>query len=295
MEVGSAKAVGADPSAARCGAPALPLLGLVNEAERAGGEVNVRVRALGVERGRQHLLVNGEDRLEHARRTSPSLQVADIALGRAEPDAGALRRPKDFGQALDLGAITDAGTRAVGLDQRTCGRVKPGIAPGPLNCENLADRVGRGDSLALAVGRGAHATDDRVNRVAVALGIFQPFEQEDRAALAHHKAVGPIAKGAGAGGTERANLAELHKGRRPHIAVDAAGQHGVHSVIGEQFHSGVDGGEGRCAGGVGDKVRAAQVQQVGYAPSHNIRQFARHRVLGDLRERPIHLVVELRD
>ena len=183
----------------------------------------------------------------------------------------------------------------MGLDHGAGGRVESGVAPGPLNGENLADRVGRGDALALAVGRGAQATDDRVDRIAVALGIFQALEQENRAALAHHKAVGPIAEGAGAGSAERADLAELHKGGRPHVAVDAAGQHGVHPVIGEQFHGGVDSGEGGGAGGIGDKVRAAQVQQVGHAPGHDIRQLAGHRVLGDLRQRAIHLGVELRD
>ena len=96
MKVGAAEAVGADPGAARRVTPALPRRSLVDEAERAGGEVDVRVRALGVERGRQHLLVNREDRLEHAGRAGPGLQVADIALGRAEPDAAALGRPKDF-------------------------------------------------------------------------------------------------------------------------------------------------------------------------------------------------------
>ena len=295
VEVSAAESVGADSGAARGGAPTLPLLSLVDEAERAGGEINVRVWSLGVERGRQHLLVNGENRLEHTCRTGPSLQVADIALGRAKPDAAAFRHPKDLTQTLDFGQVADAGAGAVGLDQRTGSRIKPGIAPGSLDGVDLTDRVGCGDALALAVGRGSQATDDRVDRIAVALGIFQALEQENRAALAHHKAIGPIAEGAGARGAECADLAEFDKGGRSHVPVNAAGQHGVHPVVGEQFHSGINCGEGGGAGGIGNEIRAAQVQQVGHTSGHNVGQFTGHRVFGDLRECPIHLVMELRD
>ena len=95
--------------------------------------------------------MNGEDRLEHTRCTGPSLQVADIALGRAKPDAATFRHPKDLAQTLDFGQVTDASAGAVGLDQRTGSRIKPGIAPGPLNGVDLADRVRCGDPLALTV------------------------------------------------------------------------------------------------------------------------------------------------
>ena len=90
----------------------------------------------------------------------------------------------------------------------------PAFAPGALDRQPLADRVGRGDALALAVAGAADAAQHGVDAVAVALGVGQALEHEQRGALAHHEAVGAGVERPGAGGRQRADLAELHERRR---------------------------------------------------------------------------------
>ena len=54
-----------------------------------------------------------------------------------------------------------------------------------------------------------------------------------------------------------------------------------------------DGGEGRGAGGIGDKVGAAQVQHVGDPARDDVGQFPRHRIFARLGQRALHLGVKL--
>jgi hypothetical protein len=49
------------------------------------------------------------------------------------------------------------------------------------------------------------------------------------------KAVGAVAKGPAAGGAEGADLAELDKDGRAHVAVDAARDHGVDLMLGQHL------------------------------------------------------------
>ena len=127
----------------------------------------------------------------------------------------------------------------------------------------------------------AHAADHGVNAVAVALGVGQAFEHKGGGALAHDKPVGAAAKGAGAGGAERADLAEFHKGADAHVAIHAAGDHRVDLLVDQHFHRRLDGGEAGGAGGVGDEVRPAQIEHVGHASGDDVGQLAGHGVFGD--------------
>ena len=81
---------------------------------------------------------------------------------------------------LDLDDVADAGRRAVALDERALRGRQPGVAPAALDREPLADRVGRGDALALAVAGAADAAHDGVDAVAVALGVGEALEHEQR-------------------------------------------------------------------------------------------------------------------
>ncbi len=107
----------------------------------------------------------------------------------------------------------------------------PAFAPGALDGQPLPDRVRCGDALALAVGGAADAQDHRVDPVAVALGVREPLEHEQRCALAHHEAVRAGVERPGAGGRQRTDLAELHERGHAHVAVDAAGDRGVVVVV----------------------------------------------------------------
>ena len=79
----------------------------------------------------------------------------------------------------------------------------------------------------------ADAEQHRVDPVAVALGVGQPLEHEQRRALAHHEAVRAGVERARPGGGQRADLAELHERGHVHVAVDAAGDGGVELAVDE--------------------------------------------------------------
>ena len=123
MEVRAAEAVGADAGAAGGTVARCPFAGFVDQVEGRVGEVNVGVGRVGVERRRQDFVVQRQGRLQQAGRARPGLQVADVALGRAEADAAARRAAEGRGQALHLDHVADAGAGAVGLDQGGRGRV----------------------------------------------------------------------------------------------------------------------------------------------------------------------------
>ena len=132
--------------------------------------------------------------------------------------------PKPSRQALDLDHVADAGRGAVALDQRRRSRA---TARRCCQARSTASRwpTGFGAVMPLprAVARAADAAEHGVDAVAVALGVGQALEQEQRRALAHHEAVGAVGVRPRAGRRQRADLAELHEGRRAHVAVDAAG------------------------------------------------------------------------
>jgi hypothetical protein len=194
------------------------------------------------------------------------------------------RRAERLDEALDLDDVADLRRRPVPLDVRAGGRVEPRDLPAVPEREPLADRVRGGDPLAAPVARGADAADDGVNAVAVPLGIGEALEEEEGRPLAHDEAVGPVGVGARAGGRERADLAELHEARRPHVPVESAGQDRVEVPGDEAVARGAHRRESRGAGGVGDVVRPVEVEKVRDAPGDAVAELARHRVLGDVRE-----------
>ncbi|MEI2732437.1 MAG: hypothetical protein V9G08_10660 [Dermatophilaceae bacterium] len=150
------------------------------------------------------------------------LEVADVGLHRPQGD-GAFRGTggaEDLGEGLELGGVADAGRGPVRLDGRDGGRVDPGPFPATGHGELLADRVGRGDALALAVGGPADPEDRRVDRVAVALGVVEALEDEQGRALAHDESVGARVERAGAGRRQRPDLAELDERVDAHVPVD---------------------------------------------------------------------------
>ena len=291
MEIGAAEAIGADAGAAGETGGLGPFLQVMVEDEGGVAEIGVGVRLLGVQRRRQDSLVDGHDGLEKAGRASAGLEVANVALGRAQGNAAARRAGENLGQALQLDDVTYLGAGAVSFQQGGRGRVQAGVGPGALGRQDLADGVGGGDTLALAIAGAAHATDDGVDLVAVALRVGQALEQEGGGPFAHNKAIGAVAEGPAAGGAQRADLAELDKDAGAHVAVHAAGQHRIHLAGRQQFHRRVDGRETGGASRVGDEAGSAQVEHVGHPARDDVGQLAWHGVFGDGRQGGVHAFV----
>ena len=119
------------------------------------------------------------------------------------------------------------------LNVRRCSRRKARVLPGALDGFPWANGVGGRDPLASAVAGTADAPDHGIDLVSVAFSVGQPFEQECCTTLTHHKSVGALGVGTGPIWAERADLAELDKAGRPHVAIDTAGEHRV-EMAGDQ-------------------------------------------------------------
>ncbi len=270
VEVCAAEAVGADAAAAGIAIACLPRLGFVVEEERGVGKINIRVGRLRVEGGRQCFVVESQGSLEQAGCARARLEVTDVTLGRTEGDAVSGRIAENGLQTFHLYHVADAGAGAMGFHQGGSSGIKPRVFPCARRCQPLSQGIRGGDALALAIAGPAHAANDGVNAVAILFGIFQPLQQESGSAFAHHKAIGPIPKGAGSAAAEGADLAELHVAGNVHIAVHATRDHGVNLVFNQHGKSGFDGGKTGGAGCVGNEVGAAQVKDVGNTPRDDV-------------------------
>ncbi len=290
VEIRPAEAEGADAGAARLARLHLPGARLRVDEEGAVGEIYLRVGSLEIDRRRQLAGVERQGSLEHAGRPGGALEVAKVGFDRTERHAAGAQAccSKDGVQAGHLDHVAHGGGGAVPLQQTDCFRGETGVLPGALDGALLADGVRRGDALAFAIAAPADAADDRIDFVAVAFGVCQAFEQEDRRAFAHDETVGAVGVGTRTVRAEGADLAEFDKRFGPHVAVHAAGQGGVELAKTQAVHRRLERGQRGGAGGVGDEVRPGEVEHVGHPPGDDVSEFARHGVFADFREARAH-------
>ena len=97
----------------------------------------------------------------------------------------------------------------------------------------------------------ADPAHDRVDAIAVALGVGEPLEHEQRRALAHHEAVGAVRVRTRSARGQRSDRAELHERAGAHVAIDAADDRDVELVRDQAVDGGVHRRQRRRAGGVG--------------------------------------------
>ena len=284
VEVGAAEAECADTGATYAARRFHPVGEFGGDVERRVFEVDVRVFLLAIETRWQNLLVERQGRLQDAGRAGCALEMANVRFYGTKCDAVRFRaRAREHvGQAFYLDDVPHARRRAVALDVTRRRWRQPGIFPGTLYSELLADRVRCRDALTLAVARTAHAAQHGVDVVAVALGVFETLQQEQCRSLAHDEAIGTIGIGARAGRRQSADLAEFDERRGAHVAIDASGDHGIVVVFLESLDRRTDRRHGGCARGIDDVVGAVKVEQVGNAARHDVGELARHRVFGDL-------------
>ncbi len=133
MEIGAAEAVSTDAGAAGCTVGRFPGTAVVQQIKWRLAKINVMVRRIGVQRGRQEFLVQGHGRLKHPGRTGARFQMADIALGRTKTDAVAGCAAKHGRQTFHFSHITHRGAGAVRLHQGGRRRVQPSVFPGTLD------------------------------------------------------------------------------------------------------------------------------------------------------------------
>ena len=212
--------------------------------------------------------------------TEPITQDRDTA-----PDSRMIR-PSDG----NLGLIADHRAGAVGLDELDAGRRDVGLGVGTLQGAELSFGPRGGQSLVAAVAGSADALDDRVNAIAVALGIGQALEDDGDHALADDDAVGGLVEGAAPAARRKGvRLAEGHVGVRILHRVRAHDHGQVARAHLQLADAGVQSGQRRAAGGVDGVVRPAEVEAIGDAAGDDVDQDAGERILGPLRQQRLGL------
>ena len=250
------------------------------DAQRGVVKIDIRIGMLAMHAGRQYFIAKCQCGLQQSHGARGRLEMSDVRFDRSERHRAArkLITAEHFIQALRLHHVTHGRGCAMTFDQRCGSGRQPGILPGALDGQFLADRVGRGDAFPLPVAGSCDASQHSVDVVAVAFGIRQPFQHEEHGAFSHHETVRSLREGTNAGSGERADLAELDKGGSTHVAIDAAGDGHVEIIFYQTLHGRSHCRHGGSASGVYDEIRSAEVEYVRNAAGQATAQFTGHGV-----------------
>ena len=181
-----------------------------------------------------------------------------------------------LGERGQLGAVAHHRAGAVGLDEADVAGLDAGLGVGAAHRPLLAVLAGRGQAQAAAVGGGADRPHDRVDAVAVALGVGQPLEHHAGHALAERDAVGVgVERAALARGRQGVDAGEQQEVLHAVVEVGAPAQHHVAAAGGQLDAGRVQRGQRRGAGRVDREVLAPQVEAVGDAAGDDVGEQAR--------------------
>jgi hypothetical protein len=248
------------------------------DVDRRGGEVDPRVRPLEVEAGRQLAVLQGEHGLDQPGDAGRHVQVADVALHRADgaeaPAVGVLAEGP--GHRLDLDRIAQRRAGAVGLDVGDRRRIDPGDAQGLADHRRLPlDPRGREADLQAAVVVDRRPQDDGADRVAVGQRVLQPLQHDEPHPGAEDAPLGR--------GVEGPAVPVRRHHRSRHVAVaeagvgldrDAAGERQVALLVEQRLAGGVDGDQRGRAGALQAVARPGQVELVGDPGDQRVRGVA---------------------
>src|SRR5262249_25386470 len=132
-------------------------------------EIDVRVRALEMQAGRNFSLPHAQGRLDQPRDPSRRLEVADIGLDRTD-DAGALRRASFAEHRTDrarFDRVADRGPGTVRLDIADMARINGGSRASLPQHGDLRVAAGDRDRAGAAVLIDGGASDHRMDAVAI--------------------------------------------------------------------------------------------------------------------------------
>ncbi|ESU46106.1 hypothetical protein P376_5916 [Streptomyces sp. HCCB10043] len=262
VRVGAAVAEGGDARTPRPVRPG-PGDGLGEQLDVARRPVHVRCRLVGEAAHRHFPVEHGLHHLDDAGDPGRRLGVPHVRLDRPQPQrpvVGAVLAVRGE-QRVGLDGVAERGARPVALDGVDLVRPQSG------DVERLADHpflrgaVRRGGAVGRPVGvdrRAAHVGEDRV---AVALGVGEAFEDDHADALAPADAVG----GGGvrlAPPVRRDASAVLREGFERGEGGDAAGEREVAVTVAQRLTREVQGHEGRGARGVDGDGGALEAEDV---------------------------------
>ena len=273
VRIGSTHAEGAHTRAARRAA-GRPVLRLGVDVERTAREVDLRVRSLVVQAGRQRLVPQGEHRLDESGHPRGGVEMADVGLHRTDGAvAGAFGLgAKSLRERGDLDRVAHRRARAVRLDVADAvGRDVRDHLRGKDRLR-LPLHAGRGVAhLGRAVVVDGRALDDRVNCVAVGQRIGQALHRHDAHAAAADGTGRTRIKGTAmairrSDGPRLVTVAEA----LPQVQRDTAGQSHVGLVIQQCLAGHVHCHQRGRAGGLHRDRGPLQVELVGHPGAQRV-------------------------
>ena len=282
MRVRAAESERADRRAARVAVAGLPGGRGVGEEERAVAQAELRVLLGDGRLRRQRPVVQRERGLDEPRDPSRGHRVSDVRLDGSERGVRAVaRRPallaEQLGERADLDHVAHRRRGAVRLDEADGLGRKAGVLVGQTQRLELAGLPRRHRAFAPAVVVARRAADQRVDPIAIALGILAPLEDHGTHALAHHEPVGPGVEGtAFARSRDGADAREADEVVGQEVEVDAAGDGHVDLSGAKIGHRLVRGDESRGAGRVDRERRAAQIELLRDDRRGHVEQVAGH-------------------
>ena len=179
-------------------------------------------------------------------------------------------------QRTELGAIGGGNAQAMAFDQGHAIGIDTGTAISAANGTGMAAGAGSGQSLTAAIAGNAYALHQRVDTIAVALGVAAALENHDASSFAGEHAVGGGAIGpCRSGASEGAQLAEDEREVNVGLEVDAAHNGQIGATRGERLDCEVEGDQGRGARGVDHVGRAGKIEAMCEPAGSCVRELAR--------------------
>ncbi len=186
VRVVPAEAEGAHRGAARAlRSPGARFADGLERRAREGGDLVVAM-----DRRRDRPVLHRLEHLDDARRTGGRDEVAEVRLERADGQRRA--RAEHVGHAPHLAAVAHDRPGRMALDERDGRRIDSRARVRQAERAGLALLRRCEEPAAAAVVRETDAADDAVDRVAVALGVGESLEREERRALRGHETVGAL-------------------------------------------------------------------------------------------------------
>ena len=227
VEVAAAETEGADRGAARLIAGAHPRAGLRVDVEGGIGHLHRRVRSIHLQGAWQGRMLKGQNGLDETGSASGRLGVADLRLHRTQSTAGRVVVEHEL-ESGEFGHVAGLGGGAVRFEQFDGRRLVASPLVGAAQGLGLPLGARRVDAGRAAIGGGADAADDRMDRIAVTLGVAEALERQHAHALADDGAVGGIGeRPTVTRRRERRRLGKAHVHHHVVEGVDAAGQHQI--------------------------------------------------------------------
>ena len=149
-------------------------------------------RLVDLDRGRQHAMLQRQDRLDDPRRTSSGLGMSDLGLDRADgtPRPTPTCRLIDVQQAGHFGRVANLRSGTVSFDQFNRVRRDTRHTIRVLQTADLPLGLRSVHGVPCAIAGSSDPLQNRVDSIAVPFGVGQAFQDDDANPLTQDRAIG---------------------------------------------------------------------------------------------------------